>query len=125
LFGGATRKKEIIEMIENEARAISKLCAPGAHRNIVAVFRQGIVVDTTMFYYDMELCEGTLEEFIELNCSDGKRIGMSQMWNIMTHIASGIGYIHGHGEVHRDLKPRNGIDPAIIVSLCPRPLFTD
>ena len=31
-----------------------------------------------------------------------------EMWNIMTQISNGVAYIHGQGEVHRDLKPLNG-----------------
>lgn len=29
------------------------------------------------------------------------------LWTIMKQIASGVAFIHSHGEVHRDLKPSN------------------
>lgn len=32
-----------------------------------------------------------------------------KIWRIMEDITSGIAFIHFHKEVHRDLKPRNGI----------------
>jgi len=32
-----------------------------------------------------------------------------QVWNIMSQIAGGLSFIHSNKEVHRDLKPQNGI----------------
>ena len=32
-----------------------------------------------------------------------------KIWKIVGDIAGGLEFIHRHGEVHRDLKPRNGI----------------
>lgn len=113
MFGGATRRNELKELIKNEARAISKLCAPGAHKNLVAVFRQGEVEDTTMFYYDMELCQRNLEDFIQQYCTKEQRITMSALWDIMQQIACGVAFIHEQGEVHRDLKPRNSTSSAM------------
>jgi serine/threonine protein kinase len=36
-------------------------------------------------------------------------LAAAQIWNIMKQIASGVLFIHEHGEVHRDLKPANSI----------------
>jgi len=32
-----------------------------------------------------------------------------QIWNIMSQITNGVMFIHDEGEIHRDLKPQNGI----------------
>lgn len=110
LFGDAQRRKEITEAIENEARAIAKLCVPGIHPNIVAVLRSGEVKDTALYYIDMELCDWNLEQFIDQHRPTSEApFTIEQLWGIMTHIASGITFIHDEGLVHRDLKPRNGI----------------
>ncbi len=92
----------------NEARAITKLCQPGTHTNIVTVIRQGGVKDTALYYIDMELCDGNLEQFMqEHSPSNAKPIDMEQIWSIMRQIARGVAFIHSQGEVHRDIKPRN------------------
>ena len=31
------------------------------------------------------------------------------MWGIAKQIVGGLEYIHSHGEIHRDVKPLNGI----------------
>ena len=107
--GGAARQSEIAKTVENEARAIKKLCAPGAHANIVAVLGLGEVQDTAMFYFDMELCHGNLEKFINHYVTNGEGIPTSATLTIMMHVSSGVAFIHGQQEVHRDLKPRNSI----------------
>ena len=33
---------------------------------------------------------------------------MAHIWDIVKDIALGLAFLHGIGEVHRDLKPRNG-----------------
>jgi hypothetical protein len=35
-----------------------KLCAAGAHRNIVEVYRHGAIDESALYYIDMELCNG-------------------------------------------------------------------
>ena len=108
-IGRAGQQNEIQTMIRNESRAIAKLCAPGSHRNIVSVLRQGAVKDSGMYYIDMEFCDANLEQYIADFRSDGARGNMADTLAIMTDIGNGTAYIHEQGEVHRDLKPRNGI----------------
>jgi serine/threonine protein kinase len=33
---------------------------------------------------------------------------VAYVWKIMLEIARGIDFIHGHDQIHRDLKPTNG-----------------
>lgn len=35
------------------------------------------------------------------------RTDISEIWKIMRDISSGLAFIHKHGEIHRDIKPRN------------------
>jgi len=73
-FGDVTR-----EDIDNEARAVSELCAPGKAKNVVEVMRHGWLPHHSSYYYiDMEYCSETLEEWIigvvrgeELNLGSG------------------------------------------------------
>lgn len=108
MFGRPDARKEIKASFENEVRAISKLCKAKAHPNIVAVFRQGEVKNSALYYIDMELCDGNLDQFMRDHLpSSTTPIHISDIWNIMVQITSGLAYIHSCGEIHRDIKPRN------------------
>jgi serine/threonine protein kinase len=70
----------------------------------------------------MELCDWNLKDHIyglitPLTLSVERPSFVSsfrdrhQIWGIMKQIASGVDFIHQHGQVHRDLKPANGTRP--------------
>jgi serine/threonine protein kinase len=95
--------------------------ATGAHENIIKILDYGELRNSTYSFIDMELCDFDLKEYIESRhqYSSYTRVpeklrgqgGMPsfEMWNIMSQIANGVAFIHSHREVHRDLKPRNGM----------------
>jgi|SRR5271155_903564 eukaryotic-like serine/threonine-protein kinase len=108
MFGNPGGRDEIQKSFENEVRAISKLCRETAHPHIVSVFRQGEVKDSALYYIDMELCNGNLDQFIrDRGASSSTPIIIADVWDIMVQITSGLAHIHSQGEVHRDIKPRN------------------
>lgn len=124
IFGDVTRID-----IENEARAIAKLCEGPGHRNIVRVLRHKWLGWGNYYFIDMELCEVNLKSyingergsivedrefphliniaFVEQGCS--MQTKLLNIWTVMSHLAQGVRFIHGHDLAHRDLKPRNGI----------------
>lgn len=86
---------------------------------------------TDLHQIDMELCVLSLTDYIKsqislkqliIQLSDDTNQGMSlvgnerilvekhgESLNILLQITQGIEFIHSQGEVHRDLKPDNGI----------------
>lgn len=116
-----------LKEIQNEIRAVEKVClAENPHPNIVKVLRHGTFPMTRHICLDLELCEFTLECYIkerlwkptseEIADAAGEQGGPKlelltrtrYIWAIMFQVASGLEFIHGLKEVHRDLKPRNG-----------------
>ena len=63
----------------------------------------------------MELCDFNLEIYISRNWTVRPWQRLAQIFTIMRDIANGVTYIHLLKEVHRDLKPRNGMH---IFQLC-------
>jgi NIMA (never in mitosis gene a)-related kinase 2 len=105
------------EDVNNEIRALNKLCGQTSLKcsNLVKVFKHGILPNSSYYHIDMEMCEVNLNDYIQ-----GVRPSISQervstpvavpeIWQIMGDISSGLSFVHSLGEVHRDLKPRNGI----------------
>lgn len=111
------------EELLNEARAIDKVFANGSSENLVKVLKHDWLPNLPFYYIDMELCDGNLEEYIhgkrlqDFHISDNPRLfgarfddnTILQIWDIMEQISSGLEFIHSCHEVHRDLKPRNGL----------------
>jgi serine/threonine protein kinase len=111
-------------IIENEVRAISELKKNGNHSHLIAVAGHGWLRSPPhYFFFDMELCDLNLDKYIHGErpvmkdmktaiyvSKDSKLlVRMSNVWTIMSHIAKGLGFMHNHGQVHRDLKPRNSM----------------
>jgi serine/threonine protein kinase len=107
------------EDIENERRAIEKLCDT-PHDNIIEILQHGRFSNQSpMYFFDMELCEINLEQYIrgsktgirglvdwEIALKDGQHEFL--IIAIMQQLLSGLAFIHDRGEVHRDLTPQNG-----------------
>jgi len=106
------------EEIENEVRAINKLCK-SQHPNIVQVLEYGTLKTGGVFYFiDMEICDTTLEKYMNGQSVEGlmdwETVVQSDtretyVYGILRHILHGLLYIHTLHEVHRDLSAHNGL----------------
>ena len=87
------------QRFEREVRAASEL----VHPNTIRVFDYGVTSDGRP-YYAMELLDGnSLEDLILL---EGPLPPMRAV-RIAWQVASALAEAHGHGIVHRDVKPQN------------------
>lgn len=86
---------------------------------LVVVLRHGLLATVPYYFFDMEKFghipwkPAAWEEMLT-TYSGGIDVNsrMKQVWAIMSHVASGLHYIHMHQEIHRDLKPRNSPPPS-------------
>ena len=108
------------EDTSNEARTINRLCRAGSHHNIKAVLQHGWLPISPFYFIDLPLELRKSRELHPRNgsvfymtiCSDSDS-GVSDdrtetIWEIVRDIANALEFIHGDGEVHRDLKSCNG-----------------
>ena len=111
-----------IEDVCNEFRALRKLYASGSnpHKNLVAVLEHGLL-EPNCYFIDMELCECDLDIYIhqrvhlhpyrerDIVGNDATFVEeLRERLAIAQQITEGVEFIHSCGEVHRDLKPKNG-----------------
>ncbi|RZU42252.1 serine/threonine protein kinase [Edaphobacter modestus] len=73
-----------------------------SHPNIVTVYELGEHEESP--FIAMEFIEGdSLEKLLRAQ----KRLSLLEALSIVEQICAGLGYAHGHGVVHRDVKPAN------------------
>jgi serine/threonine protein kinase len=90
--------EESAERFRREARA----CAQLSHPAIVTVYDLGEVPGTGV-YIAMELLDGTDWRAAMKNVA----LTVRQKIGLIAEVCDGLGHAHGHGIVHRDVKPRN------------------
>lgn len=89
---------EAQQRFRQEARAAGRLSHPG----IVAVYDYG--EDERTAWIVMEMVEGgSLKELLDR----GERLPLADTVRLMGEILAALGYAHGRGVVHRDVKPAN------------------
>ena len=119
------------EDIEKEASTVNTFTSRGGNPNVLTVFANGWLVPSLLYYFDMELCEINLDDYI--HCQRSRCVDiyhdtvetsdtaifvakesplertLQNIWTIMSHITRGLEFIHCCHHVHGDLKPRNSI----------------
>ncbi|MEM6472075.1 MAG: protein kinase [Planctomycetota bacterium] len=92
-----SKRKELVERFEREARAVASL----SHPNIVELFDVGITEEQP--YAVMEFIDGsTLAERL----TEGK-LTIEQTRHLGMQVAGALATSHAAGVIHRDLKPQN------------------
>lgn len=92
-------RRELAARSEREARAAGCL----NHPNIVTIHDAGRGSDDASFYIVMEYVEGTT---LRERLSKGP-VPPGEALSIVRQVAAALEYAHGHGIVHRDVKPAN------------------
>lgn len=110
-------------VLKKEFRTLKKLCVGNKHKNIVEIFEYRRHVNNLNYIIDMEVCRLNLHDYmyssaktppILQQCSpyyeNNRNVDkVESIVDVMLQITSGVAFIHKLKEVHRNLKPSNGI----------------
>ena len=98
----AAEDPEYTRRFKREAQAVAKL----NHPNIVTLYQFGL--SDGVYFMAMAFIDGVdLDWLINDYAHDEKGMGYDGMLRIVSQIASALDYAHGHGVIHRDIKPGN------------------
>ena len=97
------------QRFENEARTIARL----SHSGIVGIHEVGRTSDGRMYYIMPYLANGDLAQ-------RDLRNDEAQIREVLRTLLMALGYAHGHGIVHRDVKEEN-----VLFDVHDRPQLTD
>ena len=91
-------KPALVDRFRQEALHGAKL----RHENIVSLYEFG--VSGTTYFLVMELVDGiSLQDLLD----DQGPLAAEEARLVLTHVARALDHAHGHGIVHRDVKPAN------------------
>ncbi|HET7011024.1 MAG TPA: protein kinase, partial [Anaerolineales bacterium] len=94
--------KDFLGRFRREAKNVAAL----RHPNIVQVF--DFDVQDGLYYMVMEFLDGpTLKSGLEALHQRGERLPLREALRITRDVGLALAYAHGHGIVHRDVKPAN------------------
>lgn len=98
-------KRMLLDFYEVASQEVSLLQESDDHPNVIRYFCKQI--NDRFLYIALELCPGTLEDFVEKpeKFSDLNSLLLTN--DILYQIASGVHHLHCLKIVHRDLKPQN------------------
>jgi serine/threonine protein kinase len=81
------------------------------HPHIIAVYDYWIQVNkeesTYLTTVKMQLCHGTLEQYLATMVEEGNQIEPLEILEIMLQILSGLRHCHDKNTLHRDMKLAN------------------
>src|SRR5579862_3476346 len=89
---------ELLKRFEVEVGTTGNL----RHKNIVTLYECG--EQSGVPYLVMELLEG---QPLDASLKQGAPLTLLDKVRIMAQVAEGLGYAHGQGVIHRDVKPAN------------------
>jgi serine/threonine protein kinase len=88
-----------VQGLKREFRTLATL----SHRNLVRLY--DLVVDDQECFFTMELVRGT--DFVRWVAAAPPSERLARLRASFLELATAVGVLHGHGTLHRDLKPPN------------------
>jgi len=99
---GVVGDPEYTRRFKREAQAVAKL----NHPNIVSMYQFGLA--GTVYFMAMAFIDGVdLDWLISDYLRDNRIMDYSDMFRLISQIASALDYAHKQGVIHRDIKPGN------------------